>query len=599
MLKNPAELRSRLEQEIYNYQMLRLPPKLPRPFDAAAPLPLLPRPDAVAQALRDTPFAAEIRDLAARIRRRDIPLLGTSLQVGREIRWRKDLLSGLETGTDYFRRVPYLDAARAGDHKVIWELNRHQHLVVLAQDWLLHRDKASLEELIAQLDSWMEQNPFQRGINWASALEVAFRALAWIWIFQCAGEAFPRKFRRRWLQMLYWHGCHLERNLSFYFSPNTHLLGEAVALHALGVLFAFPRSAQWTLLGDMVMRQEIRNQVHADGSHFEHSSYYHVYALDMFVFHGLLSSPDAAYRAIVAKMAEYLEALLGPARRLSFFGDDDGGRFFHPYGRHDEYGRASLATAHFWLNGKWPATAAAVDIAPQAAWWLGPRKDAAVVPPATPVSESRLFPDVGIAVLRAPGIHVLFDAGPFGTGRGGHSHSDTLSFTVWRNGEPLLVDAGTYRYVGDAAARDAFRGSAAHNTVRIDQLDQAMPVNPFAWNELPHVQLIEWSPSDTYDRIVAECRYRGFRHRRRLILLKREALLLVFDEIDGPPGDHLVEQFWHPADDQASARLVVPGGKRQEGWISPALHSRIPAPVLRMAKTGQLPCRLSAAMRLD
>ena len=599
MLENPAELRSRLEQEAYNYALLRLPPKLPRGFAAAWPLPALPRPDAISQRLRGTTFAREIRDLAARVRSGDIPMLGTSLQVGPEIHWRRDPLSGIETGTGYFRGIPYLDADRAGDHKVIWELNRHQHLVVLAQDWLLHQDQASLAELLRQLESWMEQNPFQRGINWASALEVAFRALSWIWIFQCAGEALPEPFRRRWLQMLYWHGCHLERNLSFYFSPNTHLLGEAVALHAQGVLFAFPRSAEWARLGGRVVAAEIRNQVHADGSHFEHSSYYHVYALDMFVFHGLLSQPDAEYRQVVAKMADYLEALLGPSRRLSFFGDDDGGRFFHPYGRHDEYGRASLATAHSWLQGKWPAAASDADILPQGAWWLETTNEIKKEPALAAAPESRLFADIGMAVLASPGVHVLFDAGPFGTGRGGHSHSDTLSFTVWKNGEPLLVDPGTYRYVGDTAAREAFRGSAAHNTVRVDELDQAIPAGPFGWREHPEVQLLEWSPSATSDRVVAECRYRGFRHRRRLVLLKREALLLVFDEIDGPPGEHLVEQFWHPANSQALERLRLPASEKQEGWISPALHYRIPATVVRVSKRGSLPCRLSAAIRLD
>jgi len=38
------------------------------------------------------------------------------------------------------------------------------------------------------------------------------------------------------LTELYRHGCFLERNLSPYISPKAHLLGEAVALHALGVL---------------------------------------------------------------------------------------------------------------------------------------------------------------------------------------------------------------------------------------------------------------------------------------------------------------------------------------------------------------------------
>jgi hypothetical protein len=29
-------------------------------------------------------------------------------------------------------KIPFLDFAVVGDHKVTWELNRHQHLVTLA-----------------------------------------------------------------------------------------------------------------------------------------------------------------------------------------------------------------------------------------------------------------------------------------------------------------------------------------------------------------------------------------------------------------------------------------------------------------------------------
>jgi hypothetical protein len=46
----------------------------------------------------------------------------------------------------------------------------------------------------------------------------------------------PEPLRRGLLTELYRHGCFLERNLVPYISPKAHLLGEAVALHALGVL---------------------------------------------------------------------------------------------------------------------------------------------------------------------------------------------------------------------------------------------------------------------------------------------------------------------------------------------------------------------------
>jgi len=41
-----------------------------------------------------------------------------------------------------------------------------------------------------------------------------------------------------------------------YFSPNTHLLGEAVALHALGVLFPdFSHAARWAEHGGRIVEQ--------------------------------------------------------------------------------------------------------------------------------------------------------------------------------------------------------------------------------------------------------------------------------------------------------------------------------------------------------
>ncbi len=267
------------------------PPELTRPRLFPSPLAALPSPDAIAAALRDTPFAAEALRIAREIRVHRLPLLGIELDTGPQIHWRRDYLSGIETGPGYFRTIPYLDRAGAGDHKIIWELNRHQHLVLLAQAFLFDGDEENLAHIDAQIAEWFRQNPFHRGINWASALEVAFRALSWVWIWHLAGRRLHPKTQELLLAGLYQHGRHLENNLSFYFSPNTHLLGEAVALHALGVLFPeMPRARRWRTLGRRVVHEQMAKQVRGDGSHFEQSSYYHVYALDMF------SVPCACWR---------------------------------------------------------------------------------------------------------------------------------------------------------------------------------------------------------------------------------------------------------------------------------------------------------------
>src|SRR5262249_5315629 len=146
---------------------------------------------------------------------------------------------------------------------------------------------------------------------------------------------------------------YLERNLSVYFSPNTHLLGEALTLHALGVLMPeLPGARRWRDVGRRIVRKEMTRQVRVDGGHFERSTYYHVYAVDMFLFHAIVEEPAPDYLDGLRRMGTFLASLLGDCGRIPLLGDDDGGRMFHPYGRRDEFGRASLAALGCYLRGK-------------------------------------------------------------------------------------------------------------------------------------------------------------------------------------------------------------------------------------------------------
>jgi hypothetical protein len=605
-MRSPKEIAFRLRQEWANLSLWLLPPEP----DAVRTSPLpLPAPADFLALLRDTPYESRLLDTAERILEHRFPLLGIpELSFGPQIPWRRDPVHGQETGLRYFRRIPYLDFTRAGDHKLIWELSRHQHLVLLAQAWLLTRSAGYLAEIESQLDHWMQENPFQRGINWTSALEVAFRALSWLWIEHWIGTQLSPALHRRFLTSFYRHGCHLEQNLSVYFSPNTHLLGEAVVLHALGCLFAGNRrAAHWRNRGSSIAIEEMDRQVRPDGAHFEQSTYYHVYALDMFLFHALLN-PDVppSYRAKLARMAEYLDACLPPNQALPFLGDDDGGRFFHPYGARPGFALGALAAAGaFFQRPGWIRSLDACR--EQSVWWFG--APAPQSPPATaPCPVSRLFPDTGMAVLRAGNVHVLCDAGPFGALSAGHSHSDTLSIVATQGDEELLIDSGTFTYVSDPAQRAAFRGSAAHNTVRIDGLDQARPRNSFAWFHPPQVELLAWDSNAVRDSIDATCRYAGFTHRRTIYFHKPD-FLLVLDRIGG--GDaapHHVEQFWHlPAPPQALAPATYAIGgnavlllshpaEAVPGFRSRAFASREPSTTLRVTRHAAFPLTLAAAI---
>ena len=223
-------------------------------------------------------------------------LLGyRGLTFGDPIDWHRDPLRGKTAPAAHWSRVPYLDVDVVGDHKLVWELNRHRHFVLLGQAYWLTRDDRYLEALVGQWQHWMGRNPPTQGINWASSLEVAFRAMAWLWAAHLAGAA-GRDRPAFWAEVTRWlmlHGSHLERYLSTYFSPNTHLTGEALGLLYLGCrLDETPTTRRWRDTGWRILTQQLERQVHPDGAYFEQTTWYQRYTVD-FYLHALLLATEA------------------------------------------------------------------------------------------------------------------------------------------------------------------------------------------------------------------------------------------------------------------------------------------------------------------
>src|SRR6185295_4211192 len=99
----------------------------------------------------------------------------------------------------------------------------------------------------------------------------------------------PPTFERA-LRFLYLHGRHLETYLSTYFSPNTHLTGEALGLYYLGLLLPeFKDAERWRQTGSRVLLEQLPIQVRPDGVYFEQSSYYHRYTADFYTHFMILS----------------------------------------------------------------------------------------------------------------------------------------------------------------------------------------------------------------------------------------------------------------------------------------------------------------------
>jgi len=183
---------------------------------------------------------------------------------GDPIDWHLDPIWTRRAPFVHWSQIDALDPAMVGDSKVVWELNRHQWVVQLAQAWALTGDTRYADAAIAFIDAWLEANPPSIGINWASSLEVSYRLIAWCWTMLLLRDApaVTGEWLTKLLAAMWYHASHIRRYLSYYFSPNTHLTGEALGLFYAGVLLReFPDAMRWRELGARILVTESRRQV--------------------------------------------------------------------------------------------------------------------------------------------------------------------------------------------------------------------------------------------------------------------------------------------------------------------------------------------------
>lgn len=517
---------------------------------------------------------------AERICAHEFDLLGYSgLSFGEEIDWHRDVVHDRGGTLQPWYRVPFLDFEAVGDHKIIWELNRHQHLVVLAKAYLLTGERRYVDELIHQWRHWVRENPYPLGINWASALEVAFRSMSWIWVDQLLRDvdAVPAAFRGELQDELGRHGKHLLRYLSTYFAPNTHLLGEGAALFFIGTLYPeLPGAPTWRRVGWRIVVEESEHQVRADGLHFEQSIYYHVYALDFFLHAWLLAQSNSVvvpqrYERTVERMLEAL-ARLSPTGVAPRMGDDDGGRLFDPRRNTPAHMLDPLATGAA-LFGRDDWLKLAGGPVEESLWLLGPSRFAAAEKAGgSPPPASAAFENSGLYVMtnHADGDwRLVVDAGPQGYGRSGHGHADALSLQLASGSGDWLVDVGTYTYMRQPQ-RDAFRGTSAHNTLAAGGIDQAMPSGPFAWECIPETRVERWESRPELDYLCAL--HDGYERSPTFLTHRRTVVgccgfWLVRDEIIGTAAAELLVS-WH-----LSPRLRIEKEERRRMRVTDGAQS--------------------------
>jgi hypothetical protein len=511
-------------------------------------------------------------------------------------RWNTDPKTGTAAPLVFGKSLDYRDSRNVGDIKYLWEINRHLELVTLAQAWHLTGDERYAIGCKTLIDSWLEQCPYPFGVNWCSSLEHAMRLANWSFAWHLLGSddsplfrgGKGQAFRTRWLTSVYQH-CHfIAGHLSRHSSANNHLLGEATGLFIASTTWPmWDASLRWQASAHDELVREAAAQTFADGVNREQAAWYHHAVADMMLLAGLVSRANgvdlgAAYWQRLQSMLEFLASIMDARGNVPAIGDADDGVLvrFDPDPDFDVY-RSLLATGavlfervEFKLKAREPDE--------KTRWLLGDEADSrfaqlAADPERLTLPPRREFPQGGYYVLGSgfetpQEVRIVADAGPLGyLSIAAHGHADSLAFTLSAAGLPILIDPGTFAYHTERRWRDYFRGTSAHNTVRVDGKDQSVAGGNFLWLEHARTVVESFEMLADGDRLVA--RHYGYerladpvRHRRRWHYQRETLTLLIEDEVECKAA-HRLEWFWHFA---PGCGVSVRGNKlvaRREGVV--------------------------------
>lgn len=499
------------------------------------------------------------------------------------IDWHVDFRSGHRWSPDtYYLDVPMAPVPEA-DIKVPRELSRFQHVGALA----LGAGPEGVDEFVLQVLDWITANPLRRGLNWACTMDVAIRAVNWIWglrLFEKLVDYPAALFEI--LRSLYEHGHHIEQNLEYYEEcTSNHYLANVAGLLYIGAACPeFPEADRWVLFGLQELVSEMRRQVYDDGADFEASTHYHRLVAEIFLSCAALAErltperrarlrgsdisghcvklrlrpyeaegirldpagrvlPHAFYERL-ALMAEFTSALTKPNGLVPQFGDNDNARLHKlcPIEGDDSRDhRHILAVAGALLDR------GDLEDAGTRYRLEGDLVAGGLSHPISTIGNSnkgpvRLFGKAGIAVMVRDSMYLAVICGPNGQGgRGGHGHNDKLSFELNVGGVDFVVDGGCFTYTGDPDIRNQFRSTWAHNTIAVEEMEQDRwtegQAGLFRLPERSRPAILEASES----RVVAEHHGFGFPVRRTWRL--RSGGLEIEDRVENP-GDVMPASAW-------------------------------------------------------
>lgn len=509
---------------------------------------------------------------------------------GGKIDWHKDFKSGVRWDPSaFFTDTPFTKGS-GSDIKVPWELSRFQHLPTLGKAYWLAGNERYAKEFVDQIDDWIESNPPQYGVNWTCTMDVAIRAVNWIWGYYFFKDSpdVSDEFLLKLLNSLLIHGRHilanLERNsrvvelfsnllvakMSFATSlrrsrkriTNNHYLSDIVGLVYLGIVLPeFREAEKWREFGIKELIREMGKQVYPDGVGYEGSISYHRLQAELFLSSTLLCLKNGIsfpqwYLERLERMLEFVRYYTKPDGTAPQIGDNDDGRLhiLANYGDWDKRDHRHLLPAGASLFESSTLKQASGKFHEEAFWLLGKRglNKWDGVPEEKEGAASRSFCQSGFYIMRKNKLYMIADCLPNDLfAPSGHRHNSRLSFELFAYDKSFIIDPGAYIYTASKDMRNLFRSTKYHNTVVVDDEEQ----NRFGEDEMFHmnydagVNVNRWETTEEYDFLDAE--HDGYKrlkhpviHRRQIWFDKRNAFWVIKD-ILSTEGVHQFDLHFH------------------------------------------------------
>ncbi len=497
----------------------------------------------------DPNVAATARDLRARTFRF---FSGEAYPLADEQPWRTHPLTNVCFPDVHWSEVPDFNL-ELGDIKYVWEPSRFSHLYTLIRDE--HHNRADHGGFVcAQLDAWLRENPVNRGPNYKCSQEISLRILNWTFALHYYKDhpALTEALWDRLQHNIYWSLHHVYNHIEFsrIAVRNNHAITETMVLWLGGLLYPWlPDVAEWSTRGRTWLEEELDYQLHPDGTYLQHSHNYQRvvvqllnWAIRLGEVHGNPLPQDILNRA--GACLDYLLAVQTPGGQLPNYGANDGALFFplatqqyrdyRPQldGLARALGRSSPYSTPL-EEGEWLSTP-------------GRQPEGATRSVTHHQRSSTLsFPQGGIFVHRTTSTLTFLKAQSY---RDRPSQADNLHLDFWIDDENVLRDQGTFRYNADPADQRYFFGTASHNTVMLNELDQMTKGPRFVWLDWTQAARGNWVNENTFVGSIDAFRQlsKKIRHTRRVRIEADLKRLTVIDEISGAPDGTYLTQRWHP-----------------------------------------------------